>query len=186
MRGGALVLLWCCACPAREAAVVEVPRPAQEALAPDAGPAVTAASLDAWLRWQQALARLPTPGRGDGGAGALLGRARQEAALLAEVGLTSVAADAVEEIVAAVVAERSMARLTGADALAEFSASLAQLPPERRAKAEGALMELKERAAAASTTELEARFGAEVVRVVLTREAEVTKTWDTLLDARGD
>ena len=33
---------------------------------------------------------------------------------------------------------------------------------------------------------VEARHGVEAVRVVLTREAEVTKTWDALLEARGD
>lgn len=153
----------------------------------DAGPVVSLARLDAWLRWQQALAALPPPGRGDGGEGAALRqRARQEAALLADAGLTSDEADALEAVVAAVVAERNVARLTGAEALQQFKAGLQQLGDEQRKKAEQALADLQARSQQGNLAAVEAQFGVEAVRVVLTREAEVTKTWDALLEARGD
>ncbi|MFZ5439098.1 MAG: hypothetical protein ACOZQL_03775 [Myxococcota bacterium] len=149
----------------------------------EAAPPVTAARLDAWLQWQRAVAQLS--GR-DGGALELRQRARLEAALLADAGLTEAQADAIEAVVAAVVAERSVARITGAEALQQFKAGLAQLAPEQRAKAEAALADLQSKAAPGSLAPLEAQFGADVVRVVLDRETEVTKTWDALLEARGD
>lgn len=151
----------------------------------DAGPIVTQARLDAWLRWQQALAGLPPLGRSDGGAD-LRQRARQEAVLLADAGLTSDQADALEAVVAAVVAERNVARLTGADALQQFRSGMKQLGGEQRLKAEAALADLQAKATQASLAAVEQQQGAEAVRVVLTREAEVTKTWDALLEARGD
>lgn len=158
---------------------VEAPR--------DAGPLVNEARLDAWLRWQQGLAGLPPIGRGDGGEGAALRlRARQEAALLADAGLTSDEADALEAVVAAVVAERNVARLTGAEALQQFKAGLAQLGDAQRQKAEQALADLQAKSQQGNLGAVEAQFGVEAVRVVLTREAEVTKTWDALLEARGD
>ena len=152
---------------------------------PDAGPVVTEARLAAWLQWQQALAALPALGRPDGG-GELRRRARQEAMLLADAGLTSDQADEIEAVVAAVVAERNVAKLTGADALAQFRAGMKQLGEEQRAKAEAALADLQAKSTQGSLTAVEEQHGAEAVRVVLTREAEVTKTWDALLEARGD
>lgn len=150
----------------------------------DAGPPVTAARLDAWLAWHRALAALPVR---DGGAGELRQRARLEAALLADAGLTDAQADAIEAVVAAVVAERSVAKLTGAEALTQFKAGLQALAPEQRAKAEAALADLQARAAPqGALVAVEAQFGVDAVRVVLDREAEVTKTWDALLEARGD
>jgi hypothetical protein len=151
----------------------------------DAGPMVTEARLGAWLQWQQAVAALPALGRLDGG-GELRRRARQEAMLLADAGLSSDQADAIEAVVAAVVAERNVARLTGADALAQFRLGMKQLGPEQRAKAEAALADLQAKSTQGSLTAVEEQHGAEAVRVVLTREAEVTKTWDALLEARGD
>ena len=153
----------------------------------DAGPVVTEARLAAWLRWQQALAALPPLGRNEGGAGAeLRRRAREEAALLADAGLTSDEADELEAVVAAVVAERNVARLTGADALAQFRSGMKLLSVEQRVKAEAALAELQAKSAQGSLVGVETQHGVEAVRVVLTREAEVTKTWDALLEARGD
>lgn len=186
MRGGLVFLVVLSGCTEANAPVAG-PAPVV-AVAPtvDAGTGVTAATVDAWLRWQQAVSKLGPVSRADGGAEGLLARARQEAALLREAGLTGAAADGVEEVVAAVVAERAVARLSGAQALDEFSASLAQLGPERKAKAEAALADLKAKTPTSDTAALEARYGAEAVRAVLTREEEVTKTWDTLLDARGD
>jgi hypothetical protein len=157
-----------------------------EVVLPDAGPALTEARLDAWLRWQQALAALPPIGQGDGGGAPLRLRARQEAALLADAGLTSDQADAIEAVVAAVVAERNVAKLTGAEALQQFKAGLHQLGEEQRQRAEAALADLQARSQQGNLAAVEAQWGGEAVRVVLTREADVTKTWDALLEARGD
>lgn len=151
----------------------------------DAGQVVTEARLDAWLRWQQALAALPPIGRADGGS-ELRARARQEAVLLEQAGLTSDEADAIEAVVAAVVAERNVAKLTGADALQQFRSGMKQLGGEQRLKAEAALADLQVKSTQGSLAPIEEQHGVEAVRVVLTREAEVTKTWDALLEARGD
>lgn len=159
---------------------------ASTALGADDG-GVTLARLDAWLAWHAALAKLPPLGRRDGGASdELRQRAREEARLLAEVGLTSAAVEQVEAAVAAVVAERTVAHLTGAEALAQFTEALAALPPEQRTRAEAALSATPGRGDGGSLAALEAALGAETVRVVLLREAEVTRTWDTLLHARGE
>jgi hypothetical protein len=149
----------------------------------EVGPVVTEARLDAWLAWHRALQALPAR---DGGAGELRVRARVEAVLLADAGLTDAQADAIEAVVAAVVAERSVAKITGAEALTQFKAGLAQLAPEQRVKAEAALADLQAKSTAGSLGPLEAQYGADAVRVVLSREPEVTKTWDALLEARGD
>ncbi len=151
----------------------------------DAGPLVTEVRLAAWLRWQRALTALPGINRADGGAD-LRARARQEAALLADAGLTSDEADGIEAVVAAVVAERNVARLTGADALHQFRQGMTHLSVEQRLKAEAALADLQVKSAQGSLVQVEAQHGVEAVRVVLTREAEVTKTWDALLEVRGD
>jgi hypothetical protein len=148
----------------------------------DAGAVVTEARLDAWLSWQRALAQAPAFDGGD----ALRRRARAELAALADAGLTVSQVDAIEAVVAAVVAERSVAKLTGADAVAQFKGALAELSAEQKAKAEAALAELQAKGAQNSLAGVEAQYGVEAVRVVLTREAEVTKTWDALLEARGD
>lgn len=145
----------------------------------DAGPLVTEARLEAWLRYQAALAQVPT----DGG---FKLRAKRELELLADAGLTAEQVDALEAVVAAVVTERSVARLQGADALAQFKAGLQQLGPEQRAKAEAALEKVPTKAVPNPLAGVEAEYGPEAVRVVLTREAEVTKTWDALLEARGE
>lgn len=151
----------------------------------DAGPVVTEARLGAWLTWQKAVWALPPLSPDGGGAGLRL-RARQEAALLAEAGLTSDQADAIEAVVAAVVAERNVARLTGAEALQQFRAGMEQLSVEQRLKAEAALADLQAKSSQGSLGPVETLHGVEAVRVVLTREAEVTKTWDALLEARGE
>lgn len=149
----------------------------------DAGPMVTEVRLGAWLRWQQALQALPQQDAGD--RSTLRQRARQEAALLSENGLTSEQAEAIEAVVSAVVAERNVARLTGADALGEFRARIQQLSPEQRLKAEAALVELQAKSAHGSLASVVEVYGPEAVRVVLTREAEVVQTWDALFEGEA-
>lgn len=161
--------------------------PRAPALVVDAGPTVsardsgvgrvTATSVDAWLTWQAGLRALP---RSDAGLD-VRARARQEARLLADVGLSSADADAVEAVVSAVVAERNVAKISGAEALAHFKERLAQLAPEQRAKAEAALHDLSDGGAAAALGELENTWGADAVSAVLAREADVTRAWEALL-----
>lgn len=157
----------------------------------DAGSWLTPGALDAWLRYQRGVATLPHVGRGDGGAvtarDEVKARARAEASLLADAGLSTDEADHIEALVAAVVTERTLAKLAGGDAVQQFEGALAELSPEQRAKAEAALIDLKAKVPPSNLAAVEAEFGADAVRLVLTRESEVTKTWDALLDAtRGE
>lgn len=184
MRWSSLTLLLL-GCPPSAAPIGPVDSGPAVVAGVDAGPVVTEARLAAWLGWQRALAALPSPSRLDGGLELRL-RARQEALLLADAGLTSAQADTIEEVVAAVVAERNVARLTGADALQQFRMGMMHLSVEQRLKAEAALADLQVKSAQGSLAQVETLHGVEAVRVVLTREAEVTKTWDALLEARGD
>lgn len=153
--------------------------------AEDAGWTLTEAQLDAWLGWQKALLALPAPDKRDAGwtRDDVKRQARLEAQLRADAGLLGADVDRIEAVVAAVVTERNLAKLTGADALAQFKVALDELSVEQRAKAEQALADLKSRTAG-SLAGVEAQFGAESVRVVLSREAEVTKTWDALLEKK--
>lgn len=164
---------------------------APEVAAADAGSWLTAEALDGWLRYQRGAAALAPVGRGDGGAvtarDEVKARSHAEAALRADAGLTAEQVDRIEALVAAVVTQRTLAKLSGGDALVKFEGALEELGPEQRAKAEAALTELKAKAPAPSLAAAEAEFGADAVRLVLTREAEVTKTWNALLDAtRGE
>jgi hypothetical protein len=175
------------ACPKTEIAASAVDSGPAVMEVVDAGPVVTEERVDRWVAWHKAIAAIAVTGA-DGGRD-LRRLAREEARLLKESGLTSDDADTIEAVVAAVVAERSVAKLTGADALAQFRAGLAQLGPEQRLKAEAAIAELQAQAPAAaarSMAPLEAQFGVDAVHAVLAREAEVTRTWDALLEARGD
>jgi hypothetical protein len=112
-------------------------------------------------------------------------RARADEALRVDAGLRPDEVDRIEALVAAVVTERTLARLRAGDGLAPFQEALSGLGAEQRAKAEAALTAL-ESSGPASLNQVEARFGSDAVRLVLTREDEVTKTWEALLDSRGD
>jgi hypothetical protein len=141
---------------------------------------VTPARVEAWLSWQRSLAAVGLDGGVD-----LRSYARLDAALLAVAGLTDAQADAVEAVVAAVVAERSVARLSGGEALSEFRSGLAQLQPEQRLKAEAAVADLQTKSNLGAMAALEAQFGRDAVKAVLAREAEVTTVWDALLEAKA-
>lgn len=147
----------------------------------DAGPAVTEASVAAWLRWQQRVAEFPR----DAGWSSQR-RAKEEAAALVDAGLTAAQLDEVEDVISAVVAERMVGQLTGGNALQGFSQGLQKLAPDQRQKAEAALADLAAKSPSGSLAAVEARYGAEAVKAVLSREAEVSKTWEVLLEARGE
>ena len=151
---------------------------------------VAAAWLDAWLGYQAQVLQLPALGRGDGGPAFLRDevrrRARAEQTLRADAGLSVEAMDAIEDVIAAVVAQRSIGRITGADAVREFERAAADLKDEQRAQALKALGELKARSqAGASLQAVRAKFGDEAVDAVLAREAEATRAWESLLEGKS-
>ncbi len=142
----------------------------------DAGAPLTAGLLDAWLRWQARGALL------DAGADVRV-RAGEEARLLRSVGLTPADAERVEALVAAVVSERNLERISGAEALAQFRASLAQLSEAQRVKA-GAALGAATVDGGGGLPQATQAFGPEAVALVLAREAEVTRAWEALLQAQ--
>lgn len=147
----------------------------------DGGARVTAEKLDAWLRWQDAVFALPVRDAGFD----VRQRAKDEARLLLEVGLRSDDADAIEAVVAAVVAERNVAKISGGEALEQFKDGLKALPAEQRAKAESALAELPSKAQPNGLADVERDFGSDAVSVVLQREAEVIRVWDRVLESQS-
>ncbi len=140
-------------------------------------------ALDAWLGWQVAMAGQKSVA--DGGLPRLLAmrRARFEAQRLADAGLTFDEVDRIEAIVAVAVTEWNLERLAGAGERSRFNAALVGLSEAQRAQAEAALGGSSTRSNPAL---LEARFGAETVRVLETREVELTRAWDALTEAKGE
>ncbi len=133
----------------------------------DAGWPLTQATVDAWLRYQgQVMVKL------DAGT---IERARRERAIRVDAGLSEEEVDAVEDVVAAVVTARNIAKITGGDAMREFEKVTAALPASLRAKAPGV---------AATLDAEKARFGEAAVSAVVAREIEVTKVWDALVEAK--
>jgi hypothetical protein len=178
-----LLLLSC----SRPTATVALPA-AQVALVvdagtpPDAGWALTGAKVEAWLRVQRSLA---TPGPTDAGLrDEVRRRARFEVAVLADAGLTRADVDQLEDCIAPFVAERNVERLSGTEAVAQFKRALDDLTPEQRQHAEAAFAAAKSNASPLPA--LEAKLGPEALKVLLDHEADVTRTWDALLDARGE
>jgi hypothetical protein len=147
---------------------------------------LSAERLDAWLRWH-AMQRAAEPKRGDAG-DEVRRRAALERALLGDAGLSQTDVDQIEDLVSAVVAERTVERLTGAAAMDQFKKALAELSPEQRARAEAAFAQTSAKTPpqATATSVLEARLGEAPVRVILSREAEVTQAWERLLEARAE
>ena len=169
-----------CAKPALKAPAAATPPVASTevpVIAEDAGWGLTEAKVVAWLGYQRAMMV-----RSDAGA---LERARRERALRTDAGLTEDDVDRIEDVVAAVVTQRNLARLTGTDAVRQFEQAAALLTPAQRAKAEQAMADLRARSAQATSLDAEkARFGVDAVNAVLAHEAEATKTWDTLVEAK--
>ncbi len=156
--------------------------PAEVDAVPDAGvPTVTARKIDAWLAYQRQLLSVP---RADGGLG-IVSRARLEQAVRLDAGLSEDDVDAIEDVVAAVVTARNLSKLTGVEAVREFEKVTSTLSAAQKVRAQQAMSDVSTRAQQAAALEAEkARFGAEAVQAVMAREAEVTKVWDTLVDAK--
>lgn len=173
------------ACPERKQAPVEA-AVAREltVVSSDAGVAVTVAKLDAWLTYHQQLRALVSD---DGGALDMKAKAKRERALREDLQLSEPELDAIEELVGAVVSHRTISRLTGAEAVKEFDKVTLGLKAEQREKVEQAFGDVRTRAQAVASLDAErAKFGADAVALVLAREAEVTATWDALLDGKGE
>lgn len=163
------------------------PAPTSTSAAAVATSGIDEAALDAWVDFQRAVLALPALRHADGGAATpdeVLARARVEAGLLAAAGLTASQAEAIETAVGAFVTERALSGGAADESMAE---ALAALSVEQRARADQALA-LRPDASDAALAALEARFGADVVQTMLTRESKLTKTWEALLEAaaRGD
>ncbi|MDX2012101.1 MAG: hypothetical protein SFW67_18045 [Myxococcaceae bacterium] len=117
----------------------------------------------------------------------MVGRARAEVEARRQLGVTELDLERTDEVVAAVVAQRTIATLTGAEAVKEFERVTQGLAPEQRQKVEQAFGDVRARAKQVSSLDAErARFGDAAVDVVLAREAEVTRVWNSLLDGRGE
>lgn len=169
-----------CACPKPEVAkTTDAGSPSIVTV--DGGARVTTEKLDAWLRWQDAVFALPLR---DGGSD-VRQRAKDEARLLLEVGLRSDDADAIEAVVAAVVAERNVAKISGSEALEAFKDGLKALPTDQRAKAEAALNEVPAKSQNDGLRDVEREFGTAAVSVVLEREADVIRAWERVLEAQA-
>lgn len=144
---------------------------------------ISAAKLDGWLRYHRALnADLG----GDGGLDAK-GKALRERVVRAEAGLTEADVDRLEELIGAVVTQRTIGKLTGAEALRGFDKVTLTLKPEQRQKVEEAFGDVKARAQQGASLDAErAKFGDDAVTLVLAREAELTEVWNSLLNGRGE
>lgn len=184
-----IVVLSLAACPAPRPTVADA---GLAVVAPergvDAGFTLTPQKLDAWLAYAGFVLAFPPLGKSDGGLrDEVQRRARLDEKFKADAGLSEQDVDAIEELVGAVVAQRNISRITGADAVKELERATLELKEEQRAQAQKALAEIKAKTApGAALTDERARYGDENVRVLLTRETEVTKTWDALMDVRGD
>ncbi len=189
MRGVRVLLVVLMVSCARPPAAVEVPDahlpPETDAGQPvDAGWVLTRSKVEAWLKVQRQLAGLGPFATDAGVRAEARRRARTELALLADAGLTRADVDQVEDCIAPFVAERNVERLSGGEALAQFKRALDDLTPEQREKAEAAFANAKSNGSPLPA--LEARLGREALDVLLEHEADVTKTWDALLEARGE
>jgi hypothetical protein len=174
------------ACPESERLKKETPLSPAVATAEvaDAGWTLTAGTLEAWLAYHRGAAGLVAV---DGGRLDVMDRARAEVALRRSLKLSEVDLERTDEVVAAVVAQRTIATLTGAEAVKEFEKVTQGLKPEQRQKVEQAFGDVRARAQQVASLDQErARFGGAAVDAVLVREAEVTKVWNALMDGRGD
>ena len=145
--------------------------------------AISAEKLDAWLRYHRALSAAVGV---DGGLDAK-GKALRERAVRAEAGLTEADVDRLEELIGAVVTQRTIGKLTGAEALRGFDKVTLTLKPEQRQKVEEAFGDVKARAQQGASLDAErAKFGDDAVTLVLAREAELTEVWNSLLNGRGE
>jgi hypothetical protein len=89
--------------------------------------------------------------------------------------------DFIESAVVAVLAQRMLGRLSGAEALGEFDEAPKALGPEQQLRVDEALGELKAKARQVASLDVERqRFGSEAVDLILEREAEVEALWERL------
>ncbi len=140
------------------------------------------AKIEAWLWYQKHLLRDPL---NDAGPGVSLpvGRAKRERALRVDAGLSEDDIDFIEDLVAAVVTARNLAKLTGADAMRDFEQAAVALTPAQKSQSAQAMAGIRARAAQAASLEAEkARFGSANVEAVLAREGECTKTYDAMVE----
>ena len=151
MRGGALDVVSSPPGAPRRSALAACPTPAPKrrstraaraslAAAADAGFTLTPQKLDAWLAYATFVLSFPPLGKGDGGLREeVQRRARLDERFRADAGLAEEDVDGIEELVGAVVAQRNISRITGAEALKELERATNELKDEPRAQAQKAL-----------------------------------------------
>lgn len=140
----------------------------------EAGQTLTPAMLDAYLRYQKAAL-----GAQVGGDGGTLDRAKVDEAALKANGLTEAQAVWIDEMVSVVVARRMITQLSdNRDFMPDLQAMGASLNEEQKKHMADAMAAFKaSQAAAKELTEERKRFGSKNIDVLLTREAELVKSW---------
>jgi hypothetical protein len=139
---------------------------------PDGGWQLTETNLGEWLQWTATHLN---------DAGAASGQVKHD---LARFHLTVNDVIQIEEVVNAVVTERTVAKISGADAVNSFRAGLKNLPDDVRVKAEQALNDARSKTARVSLGAVEKKFGANAVQLILSREEEVTNMWNAQFGSR--
>jgi hypothetical protein len=144
----------------------------------DAGFALTAELLDAYLRYHKASAALqPSP---DGG---MMDRAARDEAALKQTGLSDGQVLRIDEMVASVVARRTVTQLAANPEFMPDIAAMGQaLNAEQKQRMDEAMAAFKQQQQQAKElTDERKRFGTQNIDVLLTREAEVTKAWSDMM-----
>lgn len=177
-----VLLLGFAACPRSEAPAEPAAAPSAPSTTQAAPAVITAEKLDAWLAYHHALDAQTQDAGLDAKHLAALERDVRRLHTLSEAEL-----DLLEDCISAVVSQRAIAKLTGVEAVREFEKATVGLKPEQRQKVEAAFGDVRAKAQQATSLDAErARFGDAAVQLVLAREAEITATWNSLMDGRGE
>jgi hypothetical protein len=154
--------------PAQAAAVVQAP----EAASADAGFVLTAAMIDAYLRYQKAV-------DAEGSDAGVYDRAAREDAALKEAGLSDAEVAVIDDMVSTVIARRMVTQLgANPEFMPDMAKMGAALNDEQKKRLQEAMVAFKaQQQAARELTEERKRFGSKNIDVLLTREAELTRAW---------
>lgn len=114
-----------------------------------------------------------------------MAKAKRERALRVDAGLSEAEIDVIEDLVAALVTQRNLAKLTGVDALRDFEQAAVAMTSAQKEQTGKAMAGARVRAAQAASLEAEKnRFGTANVEAFLSREADLTKTYDAMVEGR--
>jgi hypothetical protein len=172
--------------PAAELVVV----PAPSGAADEAKLALTPEKLAAYIKYQQKIGELNSQlladvkkmdGKTDAGDGlaAIKRRAELEESARKETGLSESELTTIDELVSSIMAKRSLVQTFNYDVqLAQMEQVKATLPPDKGAEADKAIEQIrKQRDEFQNLTEERKKYGDPSVNLVLTKEEELTKSW---------